>query len=39
MREIQCNVCGENLGKDRPNWAEEHLKKYPDHKSYKDSVK
>lgn len=23
---IICNICGENLGEDRPNWAVEHLK-------------
>lgn len=39
MREIQCNICGEILGAEKPNWAEAHLKKFPTHKSYKDSVK
>jgi hypothetical protein len=31
-----CNVCGEDLGEERMYWAEEHLKKYPTHLSYKD---
>ena len=39
MREIQCNVCDEIIGEEKPNWAEVHLKKHPTHKSYKDSVK
>jgi hypothetical protein len=32
---IICNTCGENLGLDRPNWGVEHLKKYPNHRSYR----
>jgi len=32
---IGCNVRGENLGLDRPNWGVEHLKKYLDHRSYR----
>lgn len=31
---VICNMCGENLGKYREYYAEEHMKKYPDHKSH-----
>ncbi|HEY4699819.1 MAG TPA: hypothetical protein VIH27_05560 [Nitrososphaerales archaeon] len=30
-REMVCVACGENLGEQRPNWAKEHLEKYPEH--------
>jgi len=33
---VICNVCGENLGIDRPNWGVEHLKKFPTHRSYRE---
>ncbi len=26
---ILCNVCGEDLGPERVNWGDEHLRKYP----------
>jgi hypothetical protein len=32
---VICGVCGENLGIHRPYFAQEHLRKYPDHKKYK----
>jgi hypothetical protein len=31
---VICDVCGENLGEHRPYFAKEHLRKYPNHKSY-----
>ncbi|MFL6319405.1 MAG: hypothetical protein ACJ71K_18740 [Nitrososphaeraceae archaeon] len=34
--EVICNVCGENLGLNRPFYAVEHLKKYPTHRSYRE---
>ena len=34
---VLCNVCGEDLGEDRTYYAEEHLKKYPNHLSYRGS--
>jgi hypothetical protein len=30
---IICNVCGEDLAPEIVNWGDEHLKKYPTHKS------
>jgi hypothetical protein len=32
---VVCGVCGENLGVHRPHFAQEHLKKYSDHKQYR----
>ena len=32
---VICNVCGEDLGEDRMYYAEEHLKKFPNHRSYR----
>ena len=32
---VVCGVCGENLGVHRPYFAQEHLRKYPDHKQYR----
>jgi hypothetical protein len=31
---VVCDVCGENLGEHRPYFAQEHLRKYPDHMKY-----
>ena len=32
-----CNICGEDLGKYKPFICDEHLRKYPTHKSYRHS--
>ena len=32
-----CNICGEDLGKYRPFILDDHLRKYPTHKSYRHS--
>jgi hypothetical protein len=34
---VVCGVCGENLRVHRPYFAQEHLRKYPDHKQYRVS--
>jgi hypothetical protein len=34
---ILCNICGEDLGPDRVNWGDEHLKKYPNHRHFRTS--
>jgi hypothetical protein len=35
---VICDICGENLGLDRPNWGVDHLKKYPSHRSYRSEM-
>jgi hypothetical protein len=32
---VVCGVCGKNLGVHRSYFAQEHLRKYPDHKQYR----
>jgi len=32
---IICNICNEDLGVERLYWGKEHLKKYPNHRSYR----
>ncbi len=32
---VVCGVCAENLGAHKPYFAQEHLRKYPDHKQYR----
>ncbi len=34
---ILCNICGEDLGPERVDWGDEHLKKYPDYKDFRTS--
>ena len=36
---VKCNDCGEELGDYKPNWGAEHLKKYPDHKTFQVTPK
>ena len=35
-RIVLCKICGENLGIERPNWAQKHLQEYPTHRSFTD---
>lgn len=32
-----CNICGEDLGPDRPYCLEEHIRAFPTHRSYRHS--
>lgn len=38
-KHVICNVCNEDPGIDRMYWGEEHLKKYPDHRSYREEMR
>lgn len=33
-RLVFCLICGECLGKDRPHYNEEHIRKFPTHKNF-----
>jgi hypothetical protein len=36
---VVCDICNENLGDYRMNFAQEHLKKHPHHNKYNVKIK